>query len=78
MTPIIYDADNEKGAKETVEVTIKGLFDGHNKSAVTYHKSSTKIQLLQTSIQLLNYTATQKKLLFMRMQLLCNSGQELG
>ena len=32
----IYDADNEKGAKETVEVTIKGLFDGHNKSAVTY------------------------------------------
>ena len=24
----IYDADNEKGAKETVEVTIKGLFDG--------------------------------------------------
>ena len=31
-----YDADNEKDAKETVEVTIKGLFDGHNKSAVTY------------------------------------------
>ena len=29
----IYDADNEKkGVKETVEVTIKGLFDGHNKS----------------------------------------------
>lgn len=32
----IYDADNEKGANETVEVEIKGLFDGHNKGGVTY------------------------------------------
>ena len=31
----IYDADNEKGANETVEVEIKGLFDGHNKTRVT-------------------------------------------
>ena len=31
----IYDADNEKGADETVEVTIKGLFDGHNQGGVT-------------------------------------------
>lgn len=30
----IYDADNEKGADETVEVTIKGLFDGHNQGGV--------------------------------------------
>lgn len=28
----IYDADNEKGAKETVEVEIKGIFDGKNKT----------------------------------------------
>ena len=26
----LFDADNEKGADETVEVEIKGLFDGHN------------------------------------------------
>jgi len=32
----IYDADNEKGANETIEVEILGLFDGHNKSNVTY------------------------------------------
>ena len=32
----VYDADNEKKANETVEVEIKGLFDGHGKSAVTY------------------------------------------
>ncbi len=31
----VYDADNEKGANETVEVEIKGLFDGHNKTRVT-------------------------------------------
>ena len=31
----IYDADNEKGADETVEVTIKGLFDGHNQGGVS-------------------------------------------
>ncbi|MDO4871967.1 MAG: ABC transporter permease [bacterium] len=30
-----FDADNEKGAKETVEVEIKGIFDGHNKGSVT-------------------------------------------
>lgn len=30
-----YDADNVKQADETLEVTIKGLFDGHNKSGVT-------------------------------------------
>lgn len=31
----IYDADNEKKADETVEVEIKGLFDGHNKGGVS-------------------------------------------
>ena len=31
----LFDADNEKGANETVEVEIKGLFDGHNKGGVT-------------------------------------------
>ena len=31
----LYDADNEKGADERVEVTIKGLFDGHNEGGVT-------------------------------------------
>ncbi len=31
----IYDADNEKQADEKVELEIIGLFDGHNKSAVT-------------------------------------------
>lgn len=31
----IYDADNEKQANEKVELEIIGLFDGHNKSAVT-------------------------------------------
>lgn len=31
----IYDADNEKGANETVEVTIKGVFSGQNKGMVT-------------------------------------------
>ena len=31
----LFDADNEKGANETVEVEIKGLFDGHNNSRVS-------------------------------------------
>ena len=31
----LFDADNEKGADETVEVTIKGMFDGHNKGGVS-------------------------------------------
>lgn len=31
----LFDADNEKGADETVEVTIKGLFDGHNQGGVS-------------------------------------------
>lgn len=31
----LFDADNEKGANETVEVEIKGLFDGHNKGGVS-------------------------------------------
>ena len=47
----IYDADNEKGAKETVEVTIKGLFDGHNKSAVTYSQ-----ELYENTAKLYGYT----------------------
>jgi len=52
----VYDADNEKGAKETVEVTIKGLFDGHNKSAV------------QTFTLLQNFMDTQKTQPFMGTQ----------
>ena len=42
LTPVSYthlsnlfDADNEKGANETVEVEIKGLFDGHNSGGVS-------------------------------------------
>ena len=31
----LFDADNEKGANETLEVEIKGIFDGHNESSVT-------------------------------------------
>lgn len=31
----LFDADNEKGADEIVEVEIKGLFDGHNEGGVT-------------------------------------------
>ena len=31
----IYDADNEKQANETIEVEIKGLFDGHNNGGVS-------------------------------------------
>ena len=31
----LFDADNEKGADETVEVEIKGLFDGHNNGGVS-------------------------------------------
>lgn len=31
----LFDADNEKGANEEVEVEIKGLFDGHNEGGVT-------------------------------------------
>jgi len=55
----IYDADNEKGAKETVEVTIKGLFDGHNKSAVTYSQElyeNTAITDIHTAAKLYGYT----------------------
>ena len=65
----IYDADNEKGAKETVEVTIKGLFDGHNKSAVTYsQRTLMKIQLSQTFTLLQSFMDTQKTQLFMGTQ----------
>lgn len=31
----LFDADNEKQANETLEVTIKGLFDGHNNGGVS-------------------------------------------
>ena len=31
----LFDADNEKGANETVEAEIKGLFDGHNNGGVS-------------------------------------------
>ena len=31
----LFDADNEKQADETVEVEIKGLFDGHNSGGVS-------------------------------------------
>ena len=31
----LFDTDNEKQANETVEVTIKGLFDGHNNGGVS-------------------------------------------
>ena len=31
----LFDADNEKGADETVEAEIKGIFDGHNNGGVS-------------------------------------------
>ena len=34
----LFDADNEKGADETVEAEIKGLFDGHNNGGVSAAK----------------------------------------
>ena len=35
MKSNLFDADNEKGANETVEAEIKGLFDGHNNAGVS-------------------------------------------
>ena len=40
-----YDADNEKQADETIEVEIKGLFDGHNQGGV-----SAAVELYENNI----------------------------
>ena len=40
-----YDADNEKQADETIEVEIKGIFDGHNKGGV-----SAAVELYENNI----------------------------
>ena len=55
----VYDADNEKKANETVEVEIKGLFDGHGKSAVTYSQElyeNTLVSDIDTAVRLYGYT----------------------
>ena len=55
----IYDADNEKGANETIEVEILGLFDGHNKSNVTYSQElyeNTLVSDIDTAVRLYGYT----------------------
>ena len=40
-----YDADNEKQADETIEVEIKGIFDGHNKGG-----ASAAVELYENNI----------------------------
>ncbi|MFQ9489056.1 MAG: ABC transporter permease [Streptococcus salivarius] len=55
----LYDADNEKRADETVEVTIKGLFSGQNQAAVTYAQElyeNTLITDLDTAAKLYGNT----------------------
>ena len=55
----IYDADNEKQANETIEVTIVGLFGGKNKGNVAQTLElyeNTIISDLNTSAKLYGYT----------------------
>lgn len=55
----IYDADNEKKAEETVEVTIKGFFSGKNKRAVTFaanYYANEIITDLTTAAAMYGYT----------------------
>ena len=55
----LYDADNEKGANETVEVTIKGLFSGKNQAPLTYAQElyeDTLISDLDTAARLYGNT----------------------
>ncbi|MFR4755835.1 MAG: ABC transporter permease, partial [Streptococcus parasanguinis] len=55
----LYDADNEKGANETVEVTIKGLFSGKNQAPLTYAQElyeDTLISDLDTAAKLYGNT----------------------
>ena len=40
----LFDADNEKGADETVEVEIKGLFDGHNSGKQACQYAFTEVE----------------------------------
>ena len=47
----LFDADNEKGADETVEVEIKGLFDGHNSGGDVYKRQ--QILMLLSNMQFL-------------------------
>ena len=59
-------------------MTIKGLFDGHNKSTVTYSQELYENTAITDIPTLQNFMVTQKTQLFMGRNLLCNSGQELG
>lgn len=55
----IYDADNEKQADNTVEVTIKGLFKGKNNHPATYaveYYANEIISDLHTAATLYGYT----------------------
>ncbi|KXT74434.1 ABC transporter membrane-spanning permease, Pep export, Vex3 [Streptococcus sp. DD10] len=54
----IYDADNQKQAKVSIDITIKGLFDGHNQGSVTYAQElyeNTAITDIQTASALYGY-----------------------
>ena len=61
----LYDADNEKQADETVEVTIVGLFSGKNKTGVTYAQEfyeNTLVSDLHTTAKL--YGETEKTAIY--------------
>lgn len=54
----LFDADNEKGANETVEAEIKGLFDGHNNGGVSAAQElyeNTLITDLDTAAKVYGY-----------------------
>lgn len=55
----LYDPDNEKQADETIEVEIVGLFEGQNKSRVTYAQElyeNNVISDIDTAARLYGYT----------------------
>ena len=55
----LYDSDNEKQADETIEVEIVGLFEGQNKSRVTYAQElyeNNVISDIDTAARLYGYT----------------------
>lgn len=55
----IYDPDNEEKSDDEVEVEIKGLFDGHNRSGVTYAQElyeNTLMTDIDTAAKVYGYT----------------------
>ena len=78
-SPNLYDADNEKGANETVEVTIKGLFSGKNQAPLTYAQElyeDTLISDLDTAAKL--YGNTVQTATYEGCDLLCQRGSGPG